>query len=225
VQTVLGWMAKPLVPDELWTLIEPLLPPERRPSRAALTGILFVLKSGLSWEMLPQEMGCGSGMTCWRRLRDWQALVCWYLEQAASRPARLPGPGQCHRLEPRLRGQRVCCGKRGEKTGHNPTDCGRAGSKRHVIADANGVPLALRITAANIHAANIHDSRLFEELIDAVPPIRHGVGRPQRRPAKLHADKGYDFPHCRRRCVGAPSSRGSPGTGSTAPSVWGSIAG
>jgi transposase len=83
--------------------------------------------------------------------------------------------------------------KGGQETGPNPTDRGRAGSKRHLITDAKGVPLALRLTAANIH-----DSRLFEELIDAVPPIRHGVGRPQRRPAKLHADKGYDFQHCRR---------------------------
>jgi DDE family transposase len=55
-----------------------------------------------------------------------------------------------------------------------------------------GHPAAVRLTAATIH-----DSRLFAALIDAVPPIRHGVGRPQRRPAKLHADKGYDFPHCR----------------------------
>ena len=45
--------------------------------RAALTGILFVLKSGLPWEMLPQEMGCGSGMTCWRRLRDWHEAGVW----------------------------------------------------------------------------------------------------------------------------------------------------
>jgi transposase len=47
------------------------------PHRAALTGILFILKSGLPWEMLPQEMACGSGMTCWRRLRDWQAAGVW----------------------------------------------------------------------------------------------------------------------------------------------------
>ena len=44
---------------------------------AALAGILFVLKSGIPWEMLPQEMGCGCGMTCWRRLRDWQAAGVW----------------------------------------------------------------------------------------------------------------------------------------------------
>ena len=45
--------------------------------RAALTGIIFVVKSGIPWEMLPQEMGCGSGMTCWRRLRDWHAAGVW----------------------------------------------------------------------------------------------------------------------------------------------------
>src|SRR4051812_29782494 len=80
-------MAKPLIADDLWAVIEPLLPRERPrpkggrpplPHRGALTGILFVLKSGIPWEMLPQEMGCGSGMTCWRRLRDWQAAGIWH---------------------------------------------------------------------------------------------------------------------------------------------------
>jgi transposase len=79
-------MAKLLISDKLWEVIEPLLPPEepkpkggrpRIPDRAALTGIVFVLKSGLQWEMLPQEMGCGCGMTCWRRLRDWQEAGVW----------------------------------------------------------------------------------------------------------------------------------------------------
>ena len=79
-------MSKHLVPDELWERVEPLLPPEppkpkggrpRIPDRACLTGIIFVLKSGIPWEMLPQEMGCGSGMTCWRRLRDWQQSGVW----------------------------------------------------------------------------------------------------------------------------------------------------
>jgi transposase len=74
-------MSKELVSDELWEIIEPLLPEEppkpkggrpRVEDRAALTGIIFVLKSGIPWEMLPKEMGCGSGSTCWRRLGDWQ---------------------------------------------------------------------------------------------------------------------------------------------------------
>src|SRR5215213_10476654 len=80
-------MAKPLVSDELWAIVAPLLPPEppkpkggrpRVPDRACLTGIVFVLKTGIPWEYLPQELGCGSGMTCWRRLRDWQEAGVWY---------------------------------------------------------------------------------------------------------------------------------------------------
>ena len=79
-------MAKPLVTDELWEVIEPLLPEEppkpnggrpRIDDRAVLTGIIFVLKSGIPWEMLPQEMGCGSGMTCWRRLKEWHQAGVW----------------------------------------------------------------------------------------------------------------------------------------------------
>src|SRR5437764_14315688 len=80
-------MAKPLLPSELWAIIEPLVPPLPPPSpkggrppvgnREALTGILFVLKTGIPWEDLPCEMGCGCGVSCWRRLRDWQAAGAW----------------------------------------------------------------------------------------------------------------------------------------------------
>src|SRR5262245_60507886 len=79
-------MAKPLLPDELWELIRPLIPPHPpqpkggRPfldDRKVLTGIIFVLKTGLPWEDLPQEIGCGCGMTCWNRPRDWQAAGAW----------------------------------------------------------------------------------------------------------------------------------------------------
>lgn len=80
-------MAKPLLDDALWDIIEPLIPKKERrfrnpgrkriPDRACLTGILFVLRTGIQWEMLPQEMGCGSGMTCWRRLREWQEAGVW----------------------------------------------------------------------------------------------------------------------------------------------------
>ena len=80
-------MAKPLLPDDLWTAIEPLLPPPpprktgagrpRIPDRDALRGVLFVLRTGIPWEYLPAEMGCGSGMTCWRRLRDWNEAGVW----------------------------------------------------------------------------------------------------------------------------------------------------
>jgi transposase len=81
-------MAKPILDDDLWALIGPHLPPPkprrfrfpgRKPigNRQALTGILFVLRTGIPWEMLPKELGCGSGMTCWRRLRDWTNAGVW----------------------------------------------------------------------------------------------------------------------------------------------------
>ena len=79
-------MAAPLVSDALWAIIEPLIPPEppkpkggrpRLDDRAALTGILFVLRTGIPWELLPVEMGCGSGMTCWRRLHEWHRAGVW----------------------------------------------------------------------------------------------------------------------------------------------------
>jgi transposase len=79
-------MAKPLVSDELWERIKPLLPPEKpkpkggrppEPDRAVVGGIIFVLRTGIGWEDLPAELGAGCGMTCWRRLRDWHEAGVW----------------------------------------------------------------------------------------------------------------------------------------------------
>ena len=79
-------MARPLVTDELWEVIEPLLPQlvisplgGRPPvgNRQALSGILFVLKTGIAWEDLPREMGCGCGPTCFRRLVAWHEAGVW----------------------------------------------------------------------------------------------------------------------------------------------------
>ncbi len=76
-----------LVSDELWATIEPLLPPHPpqpkgghpwSSDRRALCGIIYVLKTGIQWQMLPTELGCGSGSTCWRRLRDWQLAGVWH---------------------------------------------------------------------------------------------------------------------------------------------------
>jgi transposase len=79
-------MPQPLVSDAFWAEVAPLLPSlspparggrPRVPDRAALGGIIYVLKTGIPWAMVPKEMGCGSGVTCWRRLRDWQRAGVW----------------------------------------------------------------------------------------------------------------------------------------------------
>ena len=80
-------MTMEVLDERLWQMIKPLLPKHKAPSRkggrpplsdrAALKGILFVLKTGIPWEYLPKEMRCGSGMTCWRRLRDWKKAGVW----------------------------------------------------------------------------------------------------------------------------------------------------
>jgi transposase len=192
-------MAKPLVSDALWNVIEPLIPkrPPRpaggRPpidDRKALTGIIFVLKSGIPWEMLPQEMGCGCGMTCWRRLGDWQAAGVWdKLHQVLLNRLRAADQIDWSRATVDSSSVRAVGG--GGKTGPNPTDRRKLGSKHHVLTDANGIPLNVTLTGANRH-----DVTQLLPLVDGVPPVAGRVGHPQRRPQSLYADRAYDSkPH------------------------------
>lgn len=79
-------MSTPLLSDALWERVRTVLPPEppkpkggrpRVPDRQCLIGIMFVLKTGIPWRFLPSELGCGSAVTCWRRLRDWTDAGVW----------------------------------------------------------------------------------------------------------------------------------------------------
>ena len=195
-----------LVDDVLWELVEPLIPARPRPrrgrsgrprvpDRAALAGIVFVLKTGISWNELPQELGCGSGVTCWRRLRQWQQAGVW---ERLHRVV-LDRLGQHDLLDwsrAAVDSVSVRAKRRGELTGPSPTDRGKAGTKYHVLCDRNGLPLHVLATGANAH-----DSTMLAPLLDTNPGVRERrgqPGRPRRRPGKLHADKGYDYPRCRR---------------------------
>lgn len=137
---------------------EPLKPKGGRPridDRAALTGIIFVLKTGIPWEMLPQEMGCGSGLTCWRRLKEWHEVGVW--EQLHK--TLLDHLGQDDRIDWSRASldSAVIPAPGGQKTGPNPTDRGKKGSKRHLMVDRNGIPLTVRHSAADVH-----DSKMLE---------------------------------------------------------------
>ena len=187
-------MAKPLLPGPLWDLIEPLIPkrPPRpkggRPpleDRKALTGIIFVLKTGIPWEYLPQEMGCGCGMTCWRRLRDWHIAGVW----SSIHHILLNHLRQAKRIDFSrflVDAIHVRAVGAGSQTGPSPVDRRKPGSKMDVISDAQGVPLATLMTRANVNEV----TKLIP-LVDAVPAIAGQVGRPRRRPDKLQGDRAY----------------------------------
>jgi transposase len=141
--------------------------------------------------MLPPEMGCGSEMTCWRRLRDWQAAGVWdRLHQALL--SKLRG---AHRF---LTGHRrqffgARCA-RGKNTGPNPTDRHKAGSKHPILTDAQGIPLSALVTAANVN-----DVTQLEALLEAIPSIAGKPGRPRRKPDRVQADRAYDSQPLRDR--------------------------
>jgi transposase len=192
-------MAKPLLSDELWEIIEPLLPPHpphpqggRPPvdDRKALTGILFVLKTGIPWEDLPCEMNCGCGMTCWRRLRDWQTDGT-LLKIHKVLLERLRGADQLDWSRALIDSSFVRAAYGGEGTGPSPVDRSKPGSKHHVITDAQGAPLATSTTAANVN-----DINQMAPLFNAIPPVAGKVGHPKQKPDALQGDLAYDSePH------------------------------
>src|SRR5215470_19290505 len=174
-------MAKPLLPDELWERIEPLLPPAkprrfrypgRKPltHRQALTGILFVLKHGLNWNDLPCELGCGSGSRCRRRLAEWHEAGIW-AQLHALLLAELQGADQIDWARAAVDSASVRALGGGEETGPNPTDRGKKGSKHHAVVDAHGVPLSATVTAANTP-----DVTELLEVVDQIPEVRGHPG-------------------------------------------------
>ncbi|TXS47008.1 IS5 family transposase [Streptomyces sp. t39] len=185
-----------IVSDDLWERIEPLLPKRERrfrypgrkpvPDRQVLCGILFVLHTGIQWEHLSQELGFGSGMTCWRRLRDWNEAGVWQqLHEVLL--AELNAAARLDWSRAVVDSSHVRAFKRGLQTGPSPVDRGRAGSKHHLITDGHGTPLAVILTGGNRN-----DVTQLLPLLDAVPPVRGRPGRPRRKPQSVFADRGYD---------------------------------
>jgi transposase len=194
-------MAKLLVSDALWERLQPLLPPPkprrvrhpgRKPldDRKALTGILFVLKTGIPWEDLPVEMGCGCGMTCWRRLRAWYRDGVWFrLLQVLLRELDDAGKIDWARAAVDSSFARAFGGVEG--SGKNPTDRGRPGVKHHALVDGHGIPLAVDVTPANVP-----EVVQLLPLVDSTGPLDEATGEPERLPETVYADRAYDSePH------------------------------
>jgi transposase len=191
-----------MVPDGLWERIEPLLPVvprradhpgrKRLDDRKVLCGILFVLYTGIPWEFLPQELGFGSGMTCWRRLRDWHEAGVWQqlhellLAELTAAGALDWSKAVIDSSHRRAQGR--------PKTGPSPVDRARTGSKHHVITEGHGIPLAVSLTGGQRN-----DVTQLMPLIAAIPPVRGRRGRPRKRPDAVYADRGYDHDKYRRQ--------------------------
>jgi transposase len=187
-------MVRHLVEDELWTVIESFIPAPVRhskrgrpptPDRDALNGIIFVLRTGIPWEDVPQELGC-SGMTCWKRLRDWQKAGVWR-EVHLHLLERLQRAGAIDWSRASVDSAQAPARRRGELTGRNPTDRGKFGSKHHVIVDRHGLPLAPPM----LTASNVPDVVTLLMMVDRIVPVPGLRGRPRKRPDKVHTDLGY----------------------------------
>ena len=193
-------MARLSVSVAWWEVVEPLLPkrvksPKGGPppvsDRVCLTGILFVLKTGLPWEDFPREMGAPE---VWHDAVEPSARLARGrgLAEIARSIAGQTARSQPHRLH--AGGRRFVVrtgGAWGKKTGPNPTDCGKKGRKHHLLTEGHGTPVVASVTAANRH-----DVTPLLPLVDAIPPLAGKVGRPLQKPAILRADRAYDSgPH------------------------------
>ncbi|WP_415873211.1 transposase [Burkholderia ubonensis] len=125
----------------------------------------LVLKTGLHWRDLPAEMGCGSGVTCWRRLRDWQAAGVWdRLHELLL--TKLRAADQIEFSRAAVDSSSIRAVGAGQKLGQTPPIAHDPVPKHHIVTDANGTPLAAILTGANVN-----DVTQLLPLIDAIPPI------------------------------------------------------
>jgi transposase len=195
-------MARSILPDDLWKRLEPWIPKPkenrhvqfagRKPSepRRVLTGILFVLQTGVPWRSLPPTSDFPSGHTCLRRLRQWQTAGIWQrIFEVLLAELQATHKIDWYRALVDSASVRAPCG--GEKTGPNPTDRRNLGSKHHLLTDANGIPLAVILTEANRH-----DVTQLLPLLDKIPHVKGKRGAPRFRPDQVQGDRAYDSePH------------------------------
>src|SRR5436190_15261655 len=219
-----------LVTDALWERLEPLLPaapqrrfrfPGRKPLdyRKILTGILFVLKTGMARDDLPAELGCGCGKTCRQHLQAWHQAGVW-VKLHAVLLAELNGADLIDWNRALIDASFAKAPEGGEDTGPNPTDRGKSGSKHHVMTDAQGIPLAATVTAANVNEV----TQAFHVLTDM--PAVGGCRVPSARsPTACKATRVTTRSRCGNCCAGWGSSRSWPsGRGNTA-ADWACFAG
>lgn len=194
-------MPRPLLPEDLWKRLEPLLPRSRtrhiqyagrKPTepRKIVAGIIFALRTGVPWELLPATREFPSGQTCLRWLKRWHRAGIWQklLERLLTE---LEDQKRIDWHRAIVDSASVRAPHGGPKTGPNPVDRSKLGSKHHVITDARGIPLAVILTGANRH-----DITQLLALVEKIPRLQVQRGRPKRKPRQVLGDRGYDSePH------------------------------
>ncbi len=183
------------VPDQLWAVFMKYLPPEPAPDRRArpvvpfrqvLGGIVYRLRTGCQWKAIPAEFGSGS--TCHRRFQEWQALEIFeqvWAEQVRTYDQKCGIAWNWQILDSAI----IPAPLGGAKTGKNPTDRAKLGSKRHLLVDRRGVPLALTLSGANAPDYQCAEATLRQLVIRRSWRDHRGhlVVR------HFCADKGYDY--------------------------------
>ena len=183
------------VPDKLWAVFVKYLPPaparDRRgrpvvPFRQVLGGIVYRLRTGCQWQAIPAEFGSGS--TCHRRFQEWQALSVFeqvWAEQVLTYDQQCGIAWNWQILDSAI----IPAPLGGTKTGKNPTDRAKLGSKRHLLVDRRGVPLALTLSGANTPDYQCAEATLLHLVVRRSWRDRAGnlVVR------HFCADKGYDY--------------------------------
>jgi putative transposase len=181
------------IPDEMWSRIRPLFPPEKEPGtpgrppvpfRQVIDGILFVLRTGCQWKALPNCFGSGS--TVHRRFQQWErsGIIDTIMEVMLGWYARIRGiewewQAADTKMAPAPLG--------GQETGPNPTDRGKCGTKRHLLVDGRGVPLAVHLSGANRH-----DLKGLEHLLGKEGMLVRRPEPDEGSPQHLCLDKAYD---------------------------------
>ena len=178
--------------ERQWAFIQPLLPPPARTGRPraddrrTIEGILYVLITGCRWQDLPRAYGAPT--TVWRRLRRWGDEGVWERIWRAAL-ATLDRCGELDWSMACLDGSFAPAKKGGDKVGL--TKKGK-GTKWMLVIDGNGLPLGFHLASATIA-----EVKLAEQTLDTIR-VSRPRGRPQRRPEKLVADRGYDSRAFRR---------------------------
>ncbi len=140
----------------------------------------------MAWEDLPAELGCGCGKTCRHYLQVWYQAGVWQRLHAVLL-AELNQADQIDWSRALIDASFAKAPEGGEDTGPNPTDRGKSGSKHHVLTDAQGIPLAATVTAANVNEV----TQVFQ-VLTSMPEVRGKRGPKRQKPDRLQGDRGYD---------------------------------